>query len=157
MQVSYAAHLFMKTISFDCACCGKSVTTNKVSRVLSGRTKYCSRQCQFSSMRGQVETTCDYCQNPLWVRPSDLTARNYCDVRCKGLKQTADGWRTKECLFCGEEFKCYKSTEEDRKFCSIKCYKEYTIKKWEHCVSDAVMRRLLIKQRGEMCQNCGWA
>lgn len=69
-----------------CLYCNKKFRTY-ISRLKSGRGKYCSRKCYELSKRKRIKKTCEICGKVFYIPPSKVKQNRgkYCSNKCQGI------------------------------------------------------------------------
>lgn len=106
-----------------CPICGKEFeTTEKI--IANGRGKYCSRECQFASMKRQVEVKCSICGKTFPIKQSKVATNKTGVFRCPECTEQRIRKNDKICPVCGKPFHHSKL-----KYCCKECAKKGRIKK----------------------------
>lgn len=97
-----------------CPICGQEFATTE-KRLAEGRGVYCSRECQFESMRKQVRVTCRMCGK---IFSKTLTKANKCETHL--CKECIEKTKVKDtqCPICG---KVFHPAKNGIIYCSRKC------------------------------------
>jgi len=97
----------------------------------SRKTKYCSRQCLYNSMKTSIFVNCLNCQKEFSVHPHrfKLKRGRYCSRECY-LKSRTDSRVKRVCKNCNQNFFIYPLSKIGKgKYCSQKCAVEAKIDK----------------------------
>lgn len=80
-----------------------------------------------------ISKTCPVCMTVFQVPPVREHSAKTCSTVCKAVlmkRETRDGWATKTCLECGNDYRCPKHDASRRKFCSHECKASSESRKW---------------------------
>lgn len=105
-----------------CKQCGKEFKTKKKS------TKFCSRNCLYTSMKNREEFICTVCGNKFEVIPSRLGRSNkFCSPECYHASMQIKDKR--KCSYCGAEFVTF--PKDSKIYCDTACALKGRIGKYQ--------------------------
>jgi hypothetical protein len=113
-----------------CPICGKQFETTE-KRIKDGRGKYCSKKCQFESMKKQIQVKCSICNKDFKITESKYKKNKTSTFFCKECWEERKQKKYKICLICGKHF-----VNRKNKYCSNECAQKAKLKKNEIIIKD---------------------
>lgn len=120
-------------VEFSCKYCGKQFKDWSYDNRI-----YCSRECQYASMRGPKKERkvfiCNQCGQE-FVSKRNWDKGLYCSREC--YQESRNKPVAKQCQTCGKSIKVYHYQRERKKFCSQECVRKsrgFSQNKFEHFI-----------------------
>lgn len=151
----------MPVVKAVCRTCGNKFDT-KHCRIVSGRGKYCSKECLYKAMTERTLVKCKQCNKEFKTTAKEIGKgySKFCSLACYNLYRTSGqqsidtgGAIINKCVVCGHGYKVkkYKVEHKGSKCCSNKCRGVYQSRSF--CGTSNSNWRGGLKPA--ICQTCG--